>query len=75
LSSFLQGLQLEIVPFHKNSTTAEKHLTFYDGHAKVMPILKSNDEDGPVKEIPREPAFGGSRKFSDGAPITSEPER
>lgn len=39
-----------------------------------MPILKSDDEDGPVMEIPRDPVFGASRKFTDDVPITSEPE-
>ena len=49
-------------------------MTFPGGHDTVMPILKSNDEDGPVEEIPRDPAYGVSRKLTDGAPITSEPE-
>ena len=41
---------------------------------KYFQYCKSDDEDGPVKEIPRDPAFGASRKLTDGVPITSEPE-
>ena len=71
---FLPGLQLKIVPIDKIRISAEKHLTFLCAHATVSSILKSCDEDGPVEQIPREPAFGESRKSADGVPITSEPE-